>query len=176
MGKIQFYGATSLDGYLATTDNNIDWLTGLNGIPADVGAQTLSQMTSAIMGRVTYDYVAQFAPNAPFNPQNPQMHSYVMTHATREDTPQVTFTAGSVTELASHLRLNPGNVWVVGGQQILTPLLEADLIDELYLQVAPIVLGQGKRLFGDLTTTHKFELTAVHQYGPLSEMVFRQGN
>ncbi|MCT4487572.1 dihydrofolate reductase, partial [Levilactobacillus parabrevis] len=29
MGKIQFYGAISLDGYLATTDDNIDWLTGL---------------------------------------------------------------------------------------------------------------------------------------------------
>jgi dihydrofolate reductase len=45
-------------------------------------------------------------------------------------------------------------VWLVGGGNLLHPLLEADLIDEWYVQIAPVLLGKGKRLFepGDYET------------------------
>lgn len=120
MGQIQFYGAISLDGYLATLDDQIDWLTTLPNIPADVGAQTLRQMTSAILGRVTYDAVQALAPNAPLNSHNPQMTSYVMTHQSRPNQPGFTFTDEPVTTLVRRLKRD-GNVWIVGGSGVLTP-------------------------------------------------------
>lgn len=174
MGKIQFYGATSLDGYLATSDDNIDWLTSLPNIPADIGQAVLSQMTSAIMGRVTFDYVAKLAPNMPFNPANPAMHSYVLTRQARPNTPTVTFTAEDVVTLAQRLQRSSGNVWVVGGQDVLTPLLVADLVDDLYLQIAPIMLGSGKRLFGDLAAPRQFKLATAHTIGPLAELIYHK--
>jgi len=176
MGKAIFYGATSLDGYLATPDDNIDWLTQLSGIPADAGTSVLSRMTSAIMGRTTYDYVAQMAPGAPFNPANPQMHSYIFTHQQRENLPLTTFTQDDPLTVVKQLRQQSGNVWIVGGQQILTPLLAADCVDELYLQLAPTILGNGKRLFGELTAPHQFTLVDAHTLGPLAELVYRRRN
>jgi len=176
MSKIIFYGATSLDGYLATPEDNIDWLTQLPDIPTDAGVQVLSQMTSAIMGRITYDFVAKMAPDAPFNPANPSMHNYVLTRENRQDTPLTTFTDTDVVTLARQLKRAEGNVWIVGGAGILTPLLAADLVDELYLQLAPIVLGRGKRLWGELATSHQFTLMQAHTLGPLAELVYHRRN
>ncbi|MFD1455879.1 dihydrofolate reductase family protein [Levilactobacillus lanxiensis] len=176
MNKIIFYGATSLDGYLATPEDNIDWLTQLPDIPADAGVQVLSQMTSAIMGRVTYDFVAKMAPDAPFNPANPGMHNYVLTRENRQNLPLTTFTDTDVVTLARQLKHADGNVWIVGGSSVLTPLLAADLVDELYLQLAPIVLGQGKRLWGELAAPHQFTLMQAHTLGPLAELVYQRRN
>ncbi|WP_125545288.1 dihydrofolate reductase family protein [Levilactobacillus lindianensis] len=176
MGRIQFYGAVSLDGFLATEDDRLDWLTGLTDLPANIGQATLSQMTSAILGRVTYDTIqADVTEGLTLNPYNTDMPGYVLTHQSRIDQGPIHFTATPVVELAQRLQTK-GNVWIVGGQQVLTPLLAANLVDDLYLQVAPTLLGHGKRLFGELATPQTFELTAVHQYGPLAEMVYRRQN
>ncbi|MFC6274547.1 dihydrofolate reductase family protein [Levilactobacillus tangyuanensis] len=171
MGKIIFYGATSLDGYLATIDDRIEWLTGLTGLPENIGADILGSMSTAILGRTTYDYLQAAAPDMPLNPFNSEMASYVLTHRPLPDGAGVAFREDNVIDLAKELQTQ-GNVWIVGGSAILTPLLAADLVDDLYLQIAPTLLGRGKRLFGNLTSAHQFELRATHQYGPLAELVF----
>lgn len=176
MRQIQFYGAVSLDGYLATPADDIRWLTDLPNLP-EVDSTVLGQMTAGIMGRVTYDVIQQLAPGEPLNPANPTMQSYVLTHQSRANQPGVTFTSENVVTLAQRLqRETTGNVWVVGGSQILMPLLAADLIDDLYLQVAPVLLGAGKRLFGPLVHPQQFSLTTVHQYGPLAELIYHRTN
>ncbi|KRO00288.1 dihydrofolate reductase [Levilactobacillus paucivorans] len=176
MGRIQFYGAVSLDGFLATEDDRLDWLTGLIGLPANIGQETLSQMASAILGRVTYDTIqADMTEDLTLNPYNADIPGYVLTHQSRSDQGPLHFTDTPVVDLAQRLQAK-GNVWIVGGQQILTPLLAANLVDDLYLQVAPTLLGRGKRLFGELAKPQTFELQAVHQYGPLAEMVYRRQN
>lgn len=121
MGKIQFYGAISLDGYLATTDDRLDWLTGLAGIPVDAGHDVLGKMTTAIMGRVTYDTIAESASTLTLNPYNPTMHSYVLTQRPYQDTATITFTSEDLLGLARRLKQQSGNVWIIGGQAILTP-------------------------------------------------------
>lgn len=176
MGKIQFYGAISLDGYLATTTDNIDWLTGLPNIPANVGADTLATMSTAIMGRVTYEAVQAMAPGSPLNPHNPTMASYVLTSHPRPIQPGYTFTSIDVVTLATQLARQPGNVWLVGGSGVLTPLLAANLVDDLFIQIAPVLLGSGKRLFGDLAQPHNFQLVTTNQYGPLTEVVYHRVN
>lgn len=177
MTRIQFYGATSLDGYLATPDDDLDWLTQLPDVPAAPGEAVLRQMTAAVMGRATYDTIQRLAPGAPLNPANPTMTSVVFTHHPRPATPSVTFTAQPPVPLVRRLAAQtPENLWVVGGAAILTPLMAAGLVDDLYLQIAPILLGRGKRLFGDLTTPQAFELVTVHRLGPLAELVYQRTN
>ncbi|KRN02115.1 dihydrofolate reductase [Levilactobacillus senmaizukei DSM 21775 = NBRC 103853] len=171
MGKIIFYGATSLDGYLATRNDQIDWLTGLTGLPKNIGAEVLGNMTTAILGRTTYDYLQTTAPDRPLNPFNLEIISYVLTHRPLPSRHNVAFSDADVIDLAQELQIR-GIVWIVGGGAILTSLLAADLVDELYLQIAPTLLGDGKRLFGNLASAQQFNLQATHQYGPLAELVF----
>ncbi|WP_125572681.1 dihydrofolate reductase family protein [Levilactobacillus huananensis] len=176
MGKIQFYGAISLDGFLATEDDRLDWLTGLSGLPADIGQDVLRHMASAILGRVTYDTIAaDVTEGLTLNPFNAQMPAYVLTHQSRPDHGPIHFTQEPVVDLAQRLQAR-GNVWIIGGRQVLMPLLAANLVNDLYLQVAPTLLGHGKRLFGELAKPQAFELQAVHQYGPLAEMVYHRQN
>jgi len=129
------------------------------------------------MGRVTYDVIQQLAPGEPTNPANPAMTSYVLTHAPRPAQPNATFTDQDPVSLAQSRRdQTTGNVWVVGGGQILTSLLAANLVDDLYLQVAPTLLGSGKRLFGDLAAPQQFTLQDVHRLGPLAELIYHRTN
>lgn len=175
MTRVQFYGAVSLDGYLATPDDQLDWLTDLPAVPSEPGQTILSRMSTGILGRATYDTIQRLAPNAPINPANPAMDSYVLTHQTRPNQPHVTFTAQTAVDLVTTLRQTAsGNIWIIGGAPVLTPLLAADQVDDLFVQIAPTLLGGGKRLFGDLTTAHTFTLTDVHRLGPLAELVYQR--
>ncbi len=65
-------------------------------------------------------------------------------------------------------------VWLVGGGNLLHPLLEADLIDEWYVQIAPVLLGKGKRLFepGDYET--RLQFVDMTQMGELVEIHYQR--
>ena len=63
------------------------------------------------------------------------------------------------------------DIWIVGGGGLFSELIEADLIDEYWIQIAPVLLGKGKRLFEEgnyrqrlkfVETTHMGELTELH--------------
>ena len=56
-------------------------------------------------------------------------------------------------------REQDGNIVVHGSAQLTQTLLENDLVDELRLMVFPVVLGTGKRIFGDLTDAKRLKLS-----------------
>ena len=64
------------------------------------------------------------------------------------------------------------NIWVVGGNAILAPLLEEDLVDHLILQVAPVLLGAGIPLFTQGEGMRRFRLEEVRRYGQFAELVY----
>ena len=64
------------------------------------------------------------------------------------------------------------NIWVVGGNTILAPLLEGDLVDHLILQVAPVLLGAGIPLFTQREALLRFSLEEVKRYGQFAELVY----
>ncbi|MGO3144497.1 MAG: dihydrofolate reductase family protein, partial [Lactiplantibacillus plantarum] len=71
MRKVQFYGAISIDGCLATKDNRLDWLfktAGANDAPTEAFMQ---QVDTAIMGRHTYEYTMEQTTDQLINPYNP---------------------------------------------------------------------------------------------------------
>lgn len=79
MRKVQFYGAISIDGCLATKDNRLDWLfktAGANDAPTEAFMQ---QVDTAIMGRHTYEYTMEQTTDQLINPYNPATHNIVMT-------------------------------------------------------------------------------------------------
>lgn len=64
------------------------------------------------------------------------------------------------------------NVWVVGGNTILKPLLDHDMVDHLIIQVAPVLLGEGIPLFTQTEGLYRFKLEAVNRYGQFAELVY----
>ena len=70
-------------------------------------------------------------------------------------------------------QLDPGkNIWVVGGNTILAPLLNEDMVDHLVIQVAPVLLGAGIPLFTQKEELRRFKLKEVRQYGQFAELVY----
>src|SRR5579884_570759 len=62
----------------------------------------------------------------------------------------------------------PGDVLVAGSGTLVRSLLDHDLVDELHLMVYPVVLGSGKRLFGDAPGALGFELVRARQSGSVA--------
>jgi dihydrofolate reductase len=73
---------------------------------------------------------------------------------------------GDVREEVGRLREQEGgDIIVHGSAQLVQALVEADLVDELRLMVFPVVLGTGKRLFGDTTDARRLRLAESNVVG-----------
>lgn len=109
------------------------------------------------------------------NPYNPATHNIVMTSQPHAGDERTQFTSTPVTEIVTELRHAAGrNIWIVGGAGVLMPLLAADLVDELYIQIAPVVLGAGIPLFKAMAHQQRFELVGTNQYGQLAELHYQR--
>ena len=92
----------------------------------------------------------------------PTTENYVFTHA--DSLPQRGFTPvrGDVAEFVTGLGPDK-NIWIIGGNTILAPLLERDMVDCLIVQVAPVLLGEGIPLFSQKEATRRFPVETVRQ-------------
>lgn len=133
-----FYGCMSMDGYLATKMHDLTWLYE-SGDAADTDCETFyRQMDMALMGRRTFDKIAkQTKPCEAY----PTTDNVVFTHQSLDCEGLRAVCADPVTFVKA--QDGQKNIWVVGGNTILAPLLDAGLVDVLIIQVAPVLLGEG---------------------------------
>lgn len=137
----------SLDGYLATKDDDLSWLSMVEQEGEDYGyTEFTSKVGSYLIGRKTYEVVLKLT-GGDF-PQAQQFDCYVITRENRVDENGIRFYNGKLEELIDRLKKeNKGHIYCDGGGQLVRALLEKDLIDEYIISVIPILLGEGKRLF-----------------------------
>jgi len=106
-----------------------------------------------LLGRVTYEGFAAAWPSreGDFADKFNSMPKYVVSSTLdKADWNNSTLLEGDVAEEVSKLREDvDGDIVVHGSAQLVQTLVEHDLVDELRLMVFPVVLGTGKRLFGD---------------------------
>jgi dihydrofolate reductase len=145
MGRMQYYTATSLDGFIADDQHSLDWLfkqrqdrTGplnYDTFIADVGA--------IVLGRTTYDWVLEHEGRWPY-----ELPTWVFTHRELEAAPGVTHTSGDVAEVHGELSAAAGerNVWLVGGGDLAGQFADAGLLDDVIVYIAAVTLGQGAPL------------------------------
>ena len=96
----------------------------------------------------------------------PEKTNYVFTRgAPPPDTPYVRFIAGDIAASVRVLKDQPGkDIWLVGGGQVNTVMLNAGLIDELILTVFPLALGRGIPLFAPGATRSGFKTVGCETY------------
>jgi dihydrofolate reductase len=115
-----------------------------------------------LLGRVTYEGFAAAWPSreGEFADKFNNMPKYVVSSTLGEPTwSNTTVLSGDLVEEVTKVRDNAkGDVYVHGSMQLAQALLEHDLVDELHLMVFPVVLGSGKRLFGETTQKKPLKL------------------
>ena len=170
--KTQYYTAASLDGFIATLDDSLDWLFPLGDI-ADTGyADFVRDVGALAMGSTTYEWILRH----PFATDGgePQPWPYaqptwVFTSRTLPSIPgaDVRFVRGDVRPVHREMAAAAGgkNVWIVGGGELAGQFHDAGLLDELFVQVGSVTLGAGKPLLPRAITTPPLRLLSVRQVG-----------
>jgi dihydrofolate reductase len=122
-----------------------------------------------LLGRVTYEGFAAAWPSreGEFADKFNSMPKYVVSSTLKDpEWTNTTVLQGDLGSAIKELRSqHEGDIVVHGSGQLVRALLEEDLLDELRLMTFPVVLGQGKRLFGETTDKKKWALRDVRTVG-----------
>jgi len=134
----------SLDGYIARLNGAVDFLF----MPKDYSmAPFFATVDTAIFGRKTLDAALQMGGGGSFSGSS--MANYVFSRskpAVERD--GLIFVNQSPAAFVRQLREKPGkDIWLMGGGELARDFLKADLVDELYLGIVPVLLGEGIPLF-----------------------------
>ncbi|WDF83465.1 dihydrofolate reductase family protein [Lacticaseibacillus pabuli] len=142
--------------------------------PADDGyAGFAKTIDSVVMGYSTYHQVVTAL--SPETWPYAGMQSFVLTHHKPAPVQNVQFRHEAVTELIRSLRQKAGKaIWILGGASIVTPLVEANMIDEYHLTIMPILLGKGIRLFQDQATRIPLRLVSSSSHQGIIDCVYHR--
>jgi dihydrofolate reductase len=143
--KIVLFIAASLDGYIATKEDSLDWLFSVEGEGDNGYSEFYETVDTILMGRRTYDWIMEQAEDFPY----PNKACYVFTRSTiTQDTEHVRFIHDAGKDFVNELKMQPGkNIWIVGGGELLTMFMKEQIVDEVTVTVAPVLLGSGVALF-----------------------------
>jgi len=154
---VYVYVATSLDGFIATSDGGVDWLMEIpNPDQSDYGfAEFMSGVDALVMGRNTFETVLSFG-SWPFTKP-----VFVLSR-TLEGVPddivgKAEIVSGPLSTLLAGLKERGYQNLYVDGGNVIQSFLAEDLVDEMIITRIPILLGEGIPLFGRLTKRLKFE-------------------
>jgi len=152
------FTATSLDGYIAGKNGELDWLHSIpNPDNDDMGYnQLMEDIDAIIMGRVTFETVWGFDIEWPYH-----KHVFVLS-TTLTDIPEaisgkVTIVNGSPQEILKQVHEKGYHTLYIDGGSTIQSFLREDLIDELRITTIPILLGSGFPLFGNLDQRLQFD-------------------
>lgn len=140
--RVVLYVASSLDGFIAGENGELDWLFD----PYAHGYEFFYEdVDTVIMGRKTYDSACEFE-EAPYSSKQ----GYVFTRTAKPAPYEgLEYTSEDPVTLTDRLRKEDGGmIWLVGGREISELLLAAGLVDELIISVHPKILVKGIPLVG----------------------------
>jgi dihydrofolate reductase len=171
MGRIVVTEFISLDGVIEAPGGGEDFKHGGWTFEIDRGDEgnqykldeTMSS-AALLLGRRTYEGFAAAWPerDGEFADKFNTMPKYVVSSTLREpDWANTTVLRGDLADAIATLKQEQdGDIVVHGSAQLVQSLIEEDLVDELRLMVFPVVLGAGKRLFGETTDKKRLRLSS----------------
>lgn len=173
--KLILYIATSLDGYIAEEDGGIGFLDEIPGPSPDLGYEAFYRSVQAvIMGGKTYRQIKnELSPNQwPYE----GMPCYVCTRQQFQHDRNVQFTSlppgQQVLDLISEK--HSGNIWLMGGGEIISCFMRENLIDQYNIYVMPALLGKGIPLFPPEFPKTNLKLESCKKIGEIVELVYQK--
>lgn len=158
MRKVTYGGANSLDNFIARKDDAVDWLM-FNKEVGEIMQDYWKTIDTVVMGRRTYEVALKTAGEAG---DYPGITTYVCSR-TMKKRKGVNIVPDAV-ELVRKLKSEKGkDICVMGGGVLAQSLFEAGLIDEIGINVHPVLLGSGIPLFHGMTKQIDLELVKCQQ-------------
>lgn len=168
--KTQYFTATSLDGFIATEDDSLDWLFPLGDINETSYPDFITRVGALAMGASTYQWMLDHATRvaesvgAPWPYEQP---TWVFSHRALPlvAVADIRLVRGDVRPVHAEMRRAAGerNIWIVGGGDLAGQFYDAHLLDEIRVQVGSVTLGRGKPLFP--RRANGLRLMSVRQVG-----------
>ena len=159
----------SLDGYIAGPDDDLSWLDSFNEVSLEETitekdpydwVNFIQDVGAVIVGKRTYEWemknVGKTALDIP---------TFVLTSSKQEGGPEnVQFVSDLQAALEQAKAVTDKNIWVEGGGKVAESCIQEGVLDEMILFVAPVLLGKGITLFGDVETYTKCSLRKTREH------------
>jgi dihydrofolate reductase len=164
MRKVILGLAVTLDGYIEGPDGEYDWCFtdqdyGLN--------EFFSRVDTIFIGRKSYEIAQQHTGknNGEVVPGMPRMTEYVFSNTLKSVGENAILVSGDSLAQARKVKEQPGkDIWLFGGASLTDALMKEGLVDEIWMSVHPILLGNGKPLFRQQDTRTKLRLLNSKSY------------
>ena len=168
MRKVVLNLAVSLDGYIAGPNGEYDWCL----TDDDYGmTDFLNSVDATIMGGKSYRLIQNYGP--PY----PEFTNYVFTR-TEKSSPyaNVILVSEDIPTFVAGLKHKKGkDIWLFGGSEIIQPLLQENLVDEMMLAIHPLLLGSGTPLFKSLEERKMLRLSDSITYpSGLVQLIYKK--
>ncbi len=173
MRKLFLFDMVTLDGFFEGPNREIDWHT-VDEEFNEFAIQQLETIDLLLFGRITYELMASYWPTPAAIHDDPIVAKKMNNIAKVVYSTTLTSVPWSYTRLirkktireTEHLKKHDGRDMAVFGSAILAnSLLDAGLVDEIRLMVAPIVLGRGRPFFGEGGEKRPLKLTGSRTFG-----------
>ncbi len=165
--KITLHMVSSLDGFIARKDNTVSWLEAPGSVykpgvsvSAEEAAAFVKTIDCYLLGSRTYEHALELG-----WPYGDTPAIVVTSRALSPARPSVEFYSGDLRTLVGE-KLTPRfrNIWLVGGAMLCQRFLSLGLVDEIRLTLAPVLLGDGLRLFAGALPEERWNLKNVVAY------------
>lgn len=168
--KTSVYIATSLDGFIARENGDLDWLPGADGETQadsetpDFGFNAfMDSVDVLVMGRKTFEKVMSFG-EWPYDNTRVMVLSRSIKKIPDNQSGSVEIASGSPQEVYSRLaEENARHLYIDGGATI-QGFLAAKLITEVIITIVPVLIGKGIPLFGPLNEDIKLKHTSTQSF------------
>lgn len=170
--KTQYYTAASLDGFIATPDDSLEWLFPLGDIAATSFPAFIRDVGALAMGSATYEWMLRHVVGPEAERPQPwpyQQPAWVFSSRTLPPVSgaDIRCVRGDVRPVHAEMisAASGKNVWIVGGGELAGKFYDAGLLDELFVQVGSVTLGAGKPLLPRAITSPPLRLVSVRAVG-----------
>ncbi len=154
MRKVTYGGASSLDALITGPDESIDWIR-----RSDEGAELTKEMwrgvDTMLMGRKTYEFALRMGGPISWG----SIKTYVFSRTLESVEGGAELVRGDAVEFVRELKgQDGGDIIVMGGGELGTALIEGGVVDEVGLNIQPVLLGQGTPAFQPMNRRVELEL------------------
>jgi dihydrofolate reductase len=159
MRRVTFGGGNSLDNYIARRDGAVDWLK-WNKEVAEIGNAFWKTVDTVVIGRKTYDAGMKSGTSS-----FPGVKNYVVSRTLKKlENEKIKLVRGEAVDFVRKLKSEAGKgICIMSGGLLARSLLEADLIDEIGINIHPVLLGKGLPLFYEMSRQIDLELLECRQ-------------
>jgi dihydrofolate reductase len=160
--KVTFRVANTLDNYIARIDGAVDWILGSDEANSAM-TDLWKNIDAVVIGRKTYEPVLKSG--TPF-PTFRGVKNYVLSRTLKGISDKnVEIIGEDAVEFVGKLKMEEGkDIFIMGGGLLAKPLFEANLIDEVKVNIHPVLLGSGIPLFHEMSHQIDLELIECKPY------------